>query len=87
MIVAFLPRAEKDFRRLPKSDQIAVAQKIKLFSQSPIKHEEKLSGFSNAYRVRIGNYRIVYRKTRTSIDIVIIAHRKEVYKLLKDVLR
>ena len=87
MNVTFLSRAEKDLRKLPKFDQIAVAQKIKLFSRPPIPHEEKLSGFSNAYRVRVGTYRIVYRKLKTSIDIVTIAHRREVYKLLKDVLR
>ncbi len=87
MNVIFLSHAEKDLRRVPKFTQIAIAQKIKLFSLPSISHEEKLTGLTNAYRVRVGNYRIVYRKPKTSIDIVFIAHRKEVYRLLKDVLR
>jgi len=87
MNVIFLSHAEKDLLKLPKFDQIAAAQKIKLFSRQPISHEEKLSGFANAFRVRVGSYRIVHRKSKISIDIVLIAHRKEVYRLLKDVLR
>lgn len=85
MNVTFLPRAEKDLRKLPKVDQIAVARKIRLLSQPIIANEEKLAGFINGYRVRVGNYRIIYRKTKMSVDIVIIAHRKEVYKLLQHV--
>ena len=87
MNVYFLRSSEKELHKLPKFDQIAVAKKIRLFSQPTILQEEKLSGFANVYRVRVVVYRIVYQKSKTSIDIILIAHRKEVYKLLKDVLR
>jgi mRNA interferase RelE/StbE len=76
--------AEKQLRKISKTDQIALARKIRLISQSPeITGEEKLSGFKNIYRVRIGDYRIVYKKTLNLIYIVLIAHRKDIYQLLK----
>lgn len=85
MKITIAPRAEKQFRKLSKFDQIAVAQKIRALTQTTISGEEKLSGHSHVYRVRVGNYRIVYRKTN-SIYIVLIGHRKDIYRALQDLL-
>ena len=42
---------------------------------------EKLSGFKDRYKIRVGNYRIVYQKlTATHIEITSVRDRKEVYK-------
>ena len=84
MKIIISPRAEKQFRKLPKFDQIAVAQKIRSFSGSSVVGEEKLSGIPYVYRVRVGMYRIVYHKTRETITIVLIRHRRDVYRLLKE---
>ncbi len=78
-------RAEKQLRKLPKFDQIAIAQKIRALPQTNISGEEKLSGYPHIYRVRVGNYRIVYRKT-DSIFIILIGHRKDIYRALQDLL-
>src|SRR3989338_7630069 len=46
-----------------KIDQIAIAQKIRsLEEEKKLLTAEKLQGYKNTYRIRIGNYRIVYRK-------------------------
>lgn len=76
-------RAEKRLRKLPKFDQLAVAKKIRLLTNGKILGEEKISGYKNIFRVRVGNYRIVYRKTSKEIFIFLIDHRKEIYQLLK----
>lgn len=86
MKITILPRAEKELRKLPKFDQIAIAQKIRALPDPKIAGEEKLSGFSHVYRARVGNYRIVYKKTSESIVIVLIRHRRDVYRMLKDIL-
>ena len=84
MKIIISPRAEKQLKNIPKTDQIALARKIRLLDQSPqIIGEEKLSGFKNVYRIRISNYRIVYKKTVNLIFIVLIGHRKDIYQLLK----
>ena len=83
MIITISPRAEKELKKLSKIDQIAVAKKIRGLAILPILNEEKLSGYKNIFRVRVGNIRIVYRRTSQEIFIVLIAHRKEIYKLIK----
>jgi len=80
MKIIISPRAEKELKKIPKIDQIAIARKIRLLKQpSVVLNEEKLSGFKNIFRVRIGQHRIVYRKTIKEIYIVLIDHRKDTY--------
>lgn len=86
MKITLLPRAEKELRKFPKFDQIAVAQKIRSLSVLAVIGEEKLSGYPHIYRVRVGNYRIVYKKTSEVIAVVLIRHRRDVYRMLKDIL-
>ena len=42
----------------------------------------KLSGSDQSYRIRVGNYRILYEvfSDRLVIEIVRVGHRKDVYK-------
>lgn len=82
MKIVISPRAEKQLKKIPKADQIAVARKIRLLVLLSAVSEEKLSGFKNIYRVRIGDYRLVYRKTEKEIYIILIGHRKDIYDLL-----
>lgn len=85
MKIIILPRAEKDLRKLPKIDQIAIVQKIRSLVESST-GEEKLAGFTHIYRVRVGNYRIVYKRTSESITIIVIRHRRDVYRILKELI-
>ncbi|MEK7140986.1 MAG: type II toxin-antitoxin system RelE/ParE family toxin [Patescibacteria group bacterium] len=86
MKITILSRAEKELRKLPKFDQIAVAQKIRSLPDAQIAGEEKLSGYSHVYRVRVGNYRIVYKRAGETIAIVLIRHRRDVYRMVKELL-
>ena len=86
MKVVLLSHAEKQLRKLPKIDQIAVSHKIRTLQKPEFSGEEKLSGFSHIYRVRVGNYRVVYKKTKETLSIVIIRHRRDVYKIVKELL-
>jgi len=87
MKIILLPRAEKELRRIPKFDQIAIARKIRILPQSSASQEEKLSGFVDIYRVRVGNYRIVYRKKHQIYSIVLIGNRRDIYKMVQDLFR
>lgn len=85
MKVIISPRAEKQLKKLSKIDQIAIANKIRSIKDisAEVFGEEKLSSFKNIFRVRIGNYRIVYKKTTGNIYIVLISHRKDIYQLVR----
>jgi len=82
MTIRISSRAEKEFRKIPRFDQIAIAQKIRSLAYVPIAGEEKLSGFKGIFRVRVGDYRIVYKRVPNDIFIILIRHRKDVYKKL-----
>jgi mRNA interferase RelE/StbE len=83
MKVIISPLAEKQLKKLHKIDQIAVAHKIRQVASLPlIPQEEKLKGYSNVYRIRVGALRIVYHKRNNRILIILIRHRKDIYKLL-----
>lgn len=86
MKIIISSRAEKELRKLPKFDQIAITQKIRSFGIPPILNEEKLSGYPHVYRVRVGNYRIVYKKASEYISVVLIRNRRDVYRMLKELL-
>ncbi len=42
---------------------------------------KKIKGYSNAYRIRLGDYRVIYeiRNLELIIFVVKIGHRKDVY--------
>jgi mRNA interferase RelE/StbE len=76
-------RAEKDLKKLEPSLFAVVVEKIKYLSKNPHPPgSRKLSGSQNDWRIRIGDYRILYEidnKART-IKIMRIKHRREVYR-------
>ena len=88
MKITLSPLSEKRLKKLPKIDQIAVGQKIRsLKEESNLLIEEKLQGYKDTYRIRVGNYRIVYRKFPDLFYIILIGHRKDIYEVLQRILK
>jgi mRNA interferase RelE/StbE len=81
--IRFQPSVEKDLRGLPK-DVIARAMKrVWELKNNPFPPGAiKLSGSSRHYRIRIGDYRIVYEVDTSAkcITIHYFRHRKIVYR-------
>ena len=74
--------AAKELARLPKKDIQRITSKIKSLSTDPRPHGcEKLSA-QERYRIRQGNYRIVYsiEDDKLIVYVIKIAHRSVVYK-------
>ena len=75
--------AEKELSALPKGIIERIIYAVIALGENPRPGGcKKLKGYSNLWRIRIGNYRIIY-----SIDDVIllvdvreIGHRKDIYK-------
>lgn len=89
MKIELSPLAGKQLRKLTKIDQIAVAQKIRSLQDLPssVIQPEKLSGYKEVYRIRVGNLRVVYRNFPEKLYIILIHHRRDVYKLLSRLLK
>ena len=75
--------ALKELYEIPKGDLERILLRIERLSQNPRgRGSEKLSSRHESYRLRQGDYRIVYSvndKDRI-VDVFKIGHRKEIYK-------
>ena len=74
--------AAKEIERIAKNDRIRIIEKINSLAQNPHPTgSKKLSG-QEKYRMRQGNYRILYQiiDDELIINVVKVGHRQDVYK-------
>ena len=86
MQVEFLSKFNKDISSLKtkstKSKLIETIEAIeKVSSMSEINGLKKLKGFKDAYRVRLGDYRLGVFITKDTVQFARFVHRKDIYKL------
>ena len=75
--------AYKELQKLPRPIITRVVAAVSELSDEPFPHGvKKLVGSEFSYRIRIGDYRVVYEvfESRLIIEIVRVRHRKDVYK-------
>lgn len=82
--VVLKPTAVKDLKKLPKSIQKRIKDKLNFYftQPEPINYAVKLIGSSKTgqYRFRAGDYRVVFDLKDKNIVILYIEHRRDVYK-------
>jgi mRNA interferase RelE/StbE len=81
--VTFKASAAKEVEKLPRFIAGNVLAKAAALGKNPRPSGSvKLAGASNLFRVRQGDYRIVYvvDDAGKSVEIRIVAHRREVYR-------
>ena len=76
---------EKELRKIPKKDQSRIAKALDLLMQDPygeILQIKKLKGSDRAFRIRVGDYRILYEIYREHLLVLVIAvrARKDAYR-------
>ena len=75
--------AYKELEKLPHPTIARVVAAVAELSSDPFpRGVKKLVGSEFSYRIRVGDYRVVYEvfADRLIIDIVRIRHRKDVYR-------
>ena len=80
--IYFKASVERDLRNIPQKELVTILQKIESLSTEPRPHgSEKLSG-QDRYRIRQGDYRILYsiKDDLLVVWIVKVGHRKFVYR-------
>ena len=78
----YLPSITKDLRGIPKVEVRRILQKAEKLREDPYPAGSiKLSG-RDRYRIRHGDYRILYRvdDTYVVVTVVKIGHRRDVYR-------
>lgn len=81
--VELKPSVDKALSKLPSQVQKRIITEVLSLEREPRPHGAiKLGGSEELYRIRIGNYRVVYqiRDDVLLVLVVVIAHRREVYR-------
>lgn len=81
--VALTPAAERDFKKLDRTVQRRVLASLELLAETPLPlGVKRLVGLEATYRIRLGDYRLLYRLEEATVVVVVIkiAHRREVYR-------
>lgn len=83
MKVILLKSAQKELDRIPDEIALRISEKLRILENNPYPTGSEKLGGGKGYRMRIGNYRTVYRidKKIKTIFIVKIGHRKDVYRV------
>ena len=77
------PTVDHDVRGIPKLTLRRIVAVIKALSDEPLPHgSSKLRGMDKTFRIRVGDYRIVYEVDSREhvIDVLHVAHRRDVYR-------
>jgi len=76
-------RAERDIKRLPKEVFDRIIPHLKALSENPKPSGcRKISGSRSDWRIRIGDYRVIYEVSEQehAVKVMRIRHRKNVYR-------
>jgi mRNA interferase RelE/StbE len=84
--VEFLSKFNDDLDSISQlSAKIAIKKVIESIEASEsirqIQNAKKLVGYKNAYRVRVGNYRIGFYLENNLVQLARVKNRKDIYKL------
>ena len=77
--------AQKEIARLPRRERRRVLGAIAALAYEPRPQEvRKIVGAEEAYRIRVGDYRVVYQIAKRVLIVFVIrvGHRKDVYRRL-----
>jgi mRNA interferase RelE/StbE len=72
--------AEKDLRGINKPDALRILNKIVNLKNGLTGDFKKLTNFTPEYRLRVGDYRILFEVENDNINIYRVIHRKDSYR-------
>jgi mRNA interferase RelE/StbE len=81
--VVILPRAQKQIRSIPSRIAESVEEKLRSLAENPRPAGcKKLRGHEEAWRIRVGDYRIIYDIDNAQKTVVVmkVGHRSEIYR-------
>jgi len=83
--VLFQKSAFKEYKKLPKKVQVKIDESLEILSVNPLSEIlrfKKIRGRENHYRIRIGDYRLIYspQNEQLIVRVIRVGNRKDVYK-------
>ncbi|MBC7890732.1 MAG: type II toxin-antitoxin system RelE/ParE family toxin [Sphingobacteriaceae bacterium] len=81
--IEFLPAAVRDLKKLSVDVQKKLGKKIDSLAANPRPEGcVKLSDSKDLYRIRVGDYRVIYKIYDAKLVVLIVeaGHRREIYR-------
>jgi mRNA interferase RelE/StbE len=77
--IEFKPHALKDLRAIDKGEAHRIIEKIKVMENDLAGDVKRLTNFTPEYRLRVGNYRVLFEVEGTKVVIYRVRHRRDAY--------
>jgi mRNA interferase RelE/StbE len=77
--IEFKPRAIRDLRAIEKSQARRIAEKIALMKADLAGDVKRLTNFTPEFRLRVGEYRVLFEVEGNKVLIYRVRHRKDAY--------
>lgn len=78
--VELKPKAIRNLNRIPKSDRNNIVKKLKLLEDNLQGDVKKLTNYTPEYRLRTGDWRVLFEIDGNKIIIYCILNRRDAYK-------
>ena len=78
--IQFKPRAVKDFESLPPKMRTRILARIDEMSDNLKGDVKHLTDLTSEYRLRVGDYRVLFEIEGKAIIVYRIRHRREAYR-------
>jgi mRNA interferase RelE/StbE len=81
--IEWKPSALKELKKIDRQLIPHIIQAVETLSRNPFPSgARKLQGVEHSYRVRVGDYRIIYQvfKNKLIIAVIRVRHRREAYR-------
>ena len=83
--ILFQKSAHKEYSKLPKKVRDRVDECLEILSINPLSeilNFKKIRGKENHYRIRVGQYRLIYspQDEKLIVRVIRVGHRNDVYR-------
>jgi mRNA interferase RelE/StbE len=80
-------RAVRQLRAIPQPTALTIVQALTPLGDDPRRPDanvKKLAGYQDRYRLRVGNYRVIYEVVDAQLVILVVGagHRREIYQAM-----
>lgn len=84
-IITFKTSAFREYKKLDKKNRLKINEILEMLQINPLGEAlkiKKIQNKRNCYRIRTGDYRVIYsiQKNQLIVEIIRLGHRKDVYR-------
>jgi mRNA interferase RelE/StbE len=76
----FKPRSVKDLKKLPAELRRRIIEKVAEMTEDLAGDVKQLTNFTPEYRLRVGDYRVLFEIEGNTIVVYRVRHRREAYR-------